>query len=461
MRSQAELVHENESKLETHMFDRLTDKLAAAFKKLKGHGKLTEAQVGEGLREVRLALLEADVNYKVTKTFIDRVKERAVGEEVLRSLTPAQQVIKIVHEELTGLLGGESPKLDLGGRPPIALMLVGLQGSGKTTTAAKLARRLKGKGRQVYLVPADVQRPAAIEQLKRLAADVGVAVHPTETGQNPVAIAAAAMEAAYAAGYDTVILDTAGRLHIDAPLMEELKAIKEKAEPKEILLVADAMTGQDAVQVGQSFNDLLQLTGVILTKVEGDARGGAALSMREVVGKPIKFLGVGEKLDALEEFHPDRLASRILGMGDVLSLIERAQEAFDAGEMKALEQKLRKESFTLDDFRQQLRQIKKMGSMEQLLGMIPGLGSKMKAMKDMKPDEGELKRVEAIISSMTPGERADYQMINGSRRRRIALGSGTSVQDVNRLLKNFAMTQKMIKQVAQGGKKMKGMPKFF
>ena len=310
-------------------------------------------------------------------------------------------------------------------------------------------------------MPADVQRPAAIEQLKRLAADVGVAVHPTETGQNPVAIAAAAMEAAYAAGYDTVILDTAGRLHIDAPLMEELKAIKEKAEPKEILLVADAMTGQDAVQVGQSFNDLLQLTGVILTKVEGDARGGAALSMREVVGKPIKFLGVGEKLDALEEFHPDRLASRILGMGDVLSLIEKAQEAFDAGEMKALEQKLRKESFTLDDFRQQLRQIKKMGSMEQLLGMIPGLGSKMKAMKDMKPDEGELKRVEAIISSMTPGERADYQMINGSRRRRIALGSGTSVQDVNRLLKNFAMTQKMIKQVAQGGKKLKGMPKFF
>jgi signal recognition particle subunit SRP54 len=444
------------------MFDRLTDKLAAAFKKLKGHGKLTEAQVGEGLREVRLALLEADVNYKVTKTFIDRVKERAVGEEVLRSLTPAQQVVKIVHEELTGLLGGESPKLDLGGRPPIALMLVGLQGSGKTTTAGKLARRLKGKGRQVYLVPADVQRPAAIEQLKRLGADIGVAVHPSETGQNPVAIAGAAMEAAYAAGYDTVILDTAGRLHIDAPLMEELKAIKEKAEPKEILLVADAMTGQDAVQVAQSFNDLLQLTGVILTKVEGDARGGAALSMREVVGKPIKFLGVGEKLDALEEFHPDRLASRILGMGDVLSLIEKAQEAFDADEVKALEQKLRKETFTLDDFRQQLRQIKKMGSMEQILGMIPGLGSKMKAMKNLKPDDGELKRVEAIISSMTPGERQDSQIINGSRRRRIALGSGTSVQDVNRLLKNFAMTQKMIKQVAQGGKKLKGqMPKFF
>ncbi len=444
------------------MFDRLTDKLAAAFKKLKGHGKLTEAQVGEGLREVRLALLEADVNYKVTKGFIDRVKERAVGEEVMRSLTPAQQVVKIVHEELTALLGGESPKRDLGGRPPIALMLVGLQGSGKTTTAAKLARRLKGQGRQVYLVPADVQRPAAIEQLQRLAADIGVAVHPSETGQNPVAIAAAAMEAAYTAGYDTVILDTAGRLHIDAPLMEELRAIREQVEPKEILLVADAMTGQDAVQVGQSFNDLLRLTGVILTKVEGDARGGAALSMREVVGKPIKFLGVGEKLDALEVFHPDRLASRILGMGDVLTLIERAQETFDTEQMKALEQKLRKEAFTLDDFREQLRQVKKMGSMEQLLGMIPGLGSKMKAMKDLKPDDKELKRVEAIIGSMTPAERSDHQIINGSRRRRIALGSGTSVQDVNRLLKNFVMTQKMIKQVAQGGKKGKmSFPKFF
>jgi signal recognition particle subunit SRP54 len=444
------------------MFDRLNDKLAQVFKKLKGHGKLTEVQVQEALREVRLALLEADVNYKVAKVFIERVRERAVGEEVMRSLTPAQQVVKIVHEELTGLLGGESPRLDLSGRPPIALMLVGLQGSGKTTTAAKLARRLKSQGRQVYLVPADVQRPAAIEQLQRLAADCGVAAHPTEPDQHPVAIAAAAMEAAYAAGYDTVILDTAGRLHIDAPLMEELKAIKEKVAPREILLVADAMTGQDAVQVGQRFHDLLKLTGVILTKVEGDARGGAALSMREVVGKPIKFLGVGEKLDALEVFHPDRLASRILGMGDVLTLIEKAQETFDAEQVKALEQKLRREAFTLDDFREQLRQIKKMGSMEQLLGLIPGLGSKIKAMKDLKPDDRDLKRVEAIIGSMTPGERADHQIINGSRRRRIALGSGTSVQDVNRLLKNFTVTQKMIKQMAQGGKKMKGlMPKFF
>ena len=281
----------------------------------------------EALREVRLALLEADVNYKVTKGFIEQIRERAVGEEVLRSLTPAQQVIKIVHEELTALLGGEAPKLDLSGRPPVAMMLVGLQGSGKTTTAAKIARRLKSQGRQPYLVPADVQRPAAIEQLKRLAADIQVGVYDTQPGQSPVAISDLAMEAAYSAGYDTVILDTAGRLHIDGPLMEEIKAIKGKVAPREILLVADAMTGQDAVAVAQSFDDLLKLTGVILTKVEGDARGGAALSMRAVIGKPIKFLGVGEKLDALEVFHPDRLASRILGMGDVLTLIEKAQES--------------------------------------------------------------------------------------------------------------------------------------
>ncbi|MEW6659415.1 MAG: signal recognition particle protein [Thermodesulfobacteriota bacterium] len=436
------------------MFDRLSDKLAGIFKKLKGHGKLSEAQVEEALREVRLALLEADVHYKVTKNFIEAIKVRAVGEEVMRSLTPAQQVIKIVHEELTGLLGGESPRLDLSGKPPVALMLVGLQGSGKTTTAGKLARRLKSQGRQPYLVPADVQRPAAIEQLKRLAGDIGVDVYPTQPDQNPVVIANAAMEAAYTAGHDIVILDTAGRLHIDAPLMDELKAIKAKTEPQEILLVADAMTGQDAVQVAQKFHDLLRLTGVILTKMEGDARGGAALSMRAVIGQPIKFLGVGEKLDALEVFHPDRLSSRILGMGDVLTLIEKAQETFDADQALALEKKLRKEGFSLEDFRDQLRQIKKMGTMEQLLDLIPGLG-RNKALKDLKPDDRELKRVEAIINSMTPKERADHLMINGSRRRRIALGSGTTVQDVNRLLKNFATTQKMIKQMTQGGKKGK------
>jgi signal recognition particle subunit SRP54 len=378
------------------MFDRLSDKLAQVFKKLKGRGTLTEAQVTEAMREVRLALLEADVNYKVTKSFIEQIRERAVGEEVLRSLTPAQQVVKIVHEELTTLLGGEAPRLDLSGKPPVALMLVGLQGSGKTTTAAKLAKRLKSQGRQPYLAPADVQRPAAIEQLKRLAAEAGVGVYDTQPGQNPVAISDLAMEAAYAAGYDTVILDTAGRLHIDSPLMAELKAIKGKVAPTEILLVADAMTGQEAVAVAQSFDDLLNLTGIVLTKVEGDARGGAALSMRAVIGKPIKFLGVGEKLDALEVFHPDRLASRILGMGDMLTLIEKAQETFDAEQVKALEKKIRQDDFTLEDFRQQLLQIRKMGPLEGLLEMIPGLG-KIKALKGAKPDEKELKRVEAII----------------------------------------------------------------
>jgi signal recognition particle subunit SRP54 len=434
------------------MFDRLSDKLAQVFKKLKGRGTLTEAQVTEAMREVRLALLEADVNYKVTKSFIEQIRERAVGEEVLRSLTPAQQVVKIVHEELTTLLGGEAPRLDLSGKPPVALMLVGLQGSGKTTTAAKLAKRLKSQGRQPYLAPADVQRPAAIEQLKRLAAEAGVGVYDTQPGQNPVAISDLAMEAAYAAGYDTVILDTAGRLHIDSPLMAELKAIKGKVAPTEILLVADAMTGQEAVAVAQSFDDLLNLTGIVLTKVEGDARGGAALSMRAVIGKPIKFLGVGEKLDALEVFHPDRLASRILGMGDMLTLIEKAQETFDAEQVKALEKKIRQDDFTLEDFRQQLLQIRKMGPLEGLLEMIPGLG-KIKALKGAKPDEKELKRVEAIILSMTPAERNNHQIINGSRRRRIARGSGATVEEVNRLLKNFTATQKMIKQMGKAGKK--------
>jgi signal recognition particle subunit SRP54 len=436
------------------MFERLSDKLAAVFKKLKGRGVLNEAQVNEALREVRLALLEADVHYRVTKAFVDRIRERAVGEEVFRSLTPAQQVVKIVHEELVTLLGGESPRLDLSGKPPVALMLVGLQGGGKTTTAAKLAKRLKSQGRQPYLVPADVQRPAAIEQLKRLGAEIGVAVHPTDPGQDPVKISNTAMEAAYTAGFDTVILDTAGRLHIDAPLMAELKAIKEKVSPREILLVADAMTGQDAVQMAQSFHELLKLTGVILTKIEGDARGGAALSMRAVIDRPLKFLGVGEKLDALEVCHPDRLASRILGLGDVLTLIEKAQETFDAAQVEALEQKLRQETFTLEDFRDQLRQIQKLGTVEQLLQMIPGF-SKVKALKGLKPDERELKKVEAIINSMTAQERANHQIIDGRRRRRIARGSGTTVEEVNRLLKNFYLTQKMMKQMTKMGKRSK------
>jgi len=442
------------------VFENLTEKLQSIFEGLARRGKLTEGDVDAALREVRLALLEADVNYKVVKEFLARVRERAVGAEVTRSLTPAQQVIKIVHQELIEVLGPPS-RLDLSGPPPRVVMLVGLQGSGKTTTAAKLARRLKAQGRQPYLVPADVQRPAAIEQLQRLAADAGVDFYPTRPDQDPVAIAHDAMEAAYTAGYDTVLLDTAGRLHIDAPLMAELKAIKETVKPTEILLVADGMTGQDAVQVAQKFHDLLKLSGVILTKMEGDARGGAALSMRAVIGRPIKFLGVGEKLDALEVFHPDRLASRILGMGDVLSLIEKAQESFDTAQMQALEKKIRQETFNLEDFREQLRQIQKMGPMEQLLEMIPGF-SKHKALKGLKPDPKELIKVEAIINSMTPQERANYQIINGSRRRRIARGSGTTVEDVNRLLKNFAMTQKMMKQMGKLGRRGKfTLPQFF
>ncbi|MFP3866751.1 MAG: signal recognition particle protein [Desulfobacteraceae bacterium] len=442
------------------MFDRLSDKLSQVFKQLKGHGKLTEVNVYAALREVRLALLEADVNYKVAKAFIERVRERALGQEVMASLTPGQQMVKIVHEELIELLGGEAPRLDLSGKPPVALMLVGLQGSGKTTTAAKLALKLKKQGRQPFLVPADIYRPAAIDQLQKLGTEIGVETYQLQPGQNPVEIADSAMEQAYTQGYDTVLLDTAGRLHIDAALMAELKAIKDQVDPQEILLVADAMTGQDAVQVGQKFHELLNLSGVILTKIEGDARGGAALSMRAVIDRPIKFLGIGEKLDALEVFHPDRLASRILGMGDVLTLIEKAQEAFDSEQAQELERKLRKESFTLEDFRDQLKQVRKMGSLEQLMNMIPGL-NRMKGLKGMQPDEQELVRIEAIINSMTPKERAQHQIIDGSRRRRIAQGSGTTVQEVNRLLKNFAMTQKMMKKMVQAGKKggkPRGMP---
>jgi len=434
------------------MFESLSERLNQTFKKLKGQGKLTEANMKEGLREVRLALLEADVHYKVAKDFIEKVGERALGQEVLTSLTPAQQVIKIVQEELTELMGGARQDLNLAGRPPIAIMLAGLQGSGKTTTAGKLALFLKEKNFRPGLVSADVYRPAAIEQLQKVAEKAGIDIFPSSREKNPVDLCVQAWEWARQKGLNPLIMDTAGRLHIDQGLMDELKQIKERVRPNEILLIADAMTGQDAVNVAQKFEEWLDLTGVILTKMEGDARGGAALSIKTVIHKPIKFIGVGEKLEALEPFHPDRMASRILGMGDVLSLIEKAQLHFDQKQALELEKKIRKETFTLDDFKDQLRQIKKMGSLEQLMGMIPGF-NKMKGLKEMQPDEKELIRVEAIINSMTPEERRNYLIINGSRRKRIAKGSGSTIQDINKLLKNFQQIQKMLKQVTKEGKK--------
>ena len=428
------------------MFDNLSERLDSVFKRLKGYGKLSEKNIQEGLREVRLALLEADVNYKVVKDFVARVKERAVGQEVMESLTPAQQVVKIVHEELIALIGGHNQKLDLSGRQPAVILLVGLQGSGKTTTAAKLARWLRSKGRRPYLVPADVYRPAAIEQLEILGKQLNVDVYPSESSSSPVEIARQAVAKAELAHLDTVILDTAGRLHIDETLMGELKEIKASVSPQEILLVADAMTGQDAVNIAKTFDQELSITGVVLTKLEGDARGGAALSIQAVTGKPIKLAGVGEKLDALELFHPERIANKILGMGDVLGLIEKAQETIDKKKALELQEKLKKDSFTLEDFRDQLRQIRKMGNLEQLLSMIPGI-SKMKHFKEMAPDDKELIQVEAIINSMTSVERRNYTIINASRRKRIAKGSGTAVQDVNRLLKNYATMNKMLKKM--------------
>lgn len=432
------------------MFDSLTDKLNETFRKLRGRGRLSEENIQAGLREVRLALLEADVNYKVVKTLIETIRRRAVGQEVLASLTPGQQVVKIVYEELAALMGGSRAELDFSGRPPWKIMLVGLQGSGKTTTAGKLALYLKGHGRHPLLVPADVQRPAAIEQLGRLGEQVQTPVFPSTSAMRPVDITVKALAAAGDFGADTLILDTAGRLQVDEALMKELEDIKGKVQPNEILLVADAMTGQEAVNVAQSFNEWLDLTGVILTKLEGDARGGAALSIRAVVDRPIKFVGVGEKLEAFESFYPDRMASRILGQGDVLTLIEKAQQTFDQEQAEALVKKLRKNEFTLEDFQAQIRQFKKIGSLDQILGMIPGLG-KLKQLKDIKPEEGELKKVEAIINSMTPLERRDVSILNASRRRRVAKGSGTSVAEVNALIKNFMQTRKMMKKVSQGG----------
>jgi signal recognition particle subunit SRP54 len=429
------------------MFDSLTGKLEAVFKKLRGRGVLKEDDVKEALREVRLALLEADVNFKVVKDFIGRVQERAVGREILGSLTPGQQVVKIVHEELVALLGGAQAKLHLAPNPPTVIMMVGLQGSGKTTTAGKLAKNFKKDGRRVLLVPADTRRPAAVQQLMILAKQVGVDAYSSDK-QDPVIICREAVKQAASSLYEVVILDTAGRLQIDEPLMEELRQIKAGVKPHETLFVADAMTGQEAVNIAAKFNTDLGFDGVVLTKLDGDARGGAALSVRAVTGKPLKFVGVGEKLDALEPFHPDRMASRILGMGDVMSLIEKAQETVSQEEALKLAKKLKKNSFDLDDFRNQLKQVKKLGGLEQIMGMIPGMG-KMK-IPDAQVNEKELTKVDAIISSMTPKERADYTVINGSRRARIAKGSGTQVQDVNRLLKQFAEMRKMMKAMSGG-----------
>ncbi len=440
------------------MFDNLSQRLNTVFKKLKSHGTLSEEDINQALREVRLALLEADVNYKVVKDFIKRIKERALGQEVMESLTPGQQVVKIVHEELIDLLGQHNQNINLAGRQPAVIVLVGLQGSGKTTTAGKLARWLrKKKGRKPYLVPADVYRPAAIEQLTTLARQLGCPVFESTTDMMPVDIARQAVKKAELLGLDTVIIDTAGRLHVDEPLMAELKQIKEAVEPQEILLVADAMTGQDAVNIAGAFDKELDITGVVLTKMEGDARGGAALSIQAVTGKPIKFVGVGEKLSALEPFHPDRIAGRILGMGDMLTLIEKAQDTMDQQKALELREKLKKNEFTLEDFRDQLRQVRKMGSLEQILSMIPGLNKMPKKMKGMMPDERELVKIEAIINSMTPLERRKYQIINASRRKRIAKGSGTTVQDVNQLLKNYAEMNKMLKKLGKG--KLRGLPR--
>ena len=432
------------------MFERLSDKLDAAFKKLKGRGKLTEKNIEEGLKEIRMALLEADVHYRVAKRFIADVKERALGQEVLASLTPGQQIIKIVNEELTEMMGSHQEELNLSGPSPVALMLVGLQGSGKTTTAGKLAVFLRNKGRKPYLVPADVYRPAAIDQLKKLGEQLNVPVFSSSAEMDPVQIGRDAKTAAHQQGCDTLLVDTAGRLHIDEDLMDELIRINEALKPADILLVADAMTGQDAVNIAQSFNAALDIGGVVLTKMDGDARGGAALSIKEITGKPIKFIGVGEKLNELEPFHPDRLASSILGMGDVLTLIEKAQDLVDEKKAAELEKKLRKSQFTLEDFRDQMLQIRKMGSLGDIMKMIPGMG-KLKQMKNMDMDEKELVRIEAIINSMTPLERRRHGIINGSRRRRIAKGSGTRVQDVNRLLKDYTQLLKMLKKFNKGG----------
>ncbi|MBN2467184.1 MAG: signal recognition particle protein [Deltaproteobacteria bacterium] len=436
------------------MFDSLNERLTVVFRKLKGHGKLTEENIKGILREIRLALLEADVNFRVVKDFIEILRKRSIGQEVLESLTPAQQVIKIVNEEVTNLLGGERSSLNLTGSQPVPLMFVGLQGSGKTTTVGKMARHLVRGNQQPFLIPADVSRPAAIEQLRQLGESLQVPVYTPQPGDSPVAICKKALDEARGRGCAAALIDTAGRWHVDEPLMEELRAIQRAVNPKEVLFLADAMTGQEAVNVACKFDEVLNITGVILTKMDGDARGGAALSIKSVTQKPIKFIGTGEKLDDFEIFYPERLSSRILGMGDIITLIEKAEASLDERRAREAEKKLQKGSFTLEDFLEQLEQIKKMGSLESILSLIPGFNPKV--MKGLNVDERELVKIEAIINSMTKKERRNHTIINASRRRRIASGSGTQVRDVNQLLKRYEMASKMIKKLSRSG--LRGLP---
>ena len=441
------------------LFEGLSGKLQDTINKFRGKGRVTDKDVKDMMREIKLALLEADVNFKVVKDFINKVSERAVGQDVLESLTPGQQVIKIVHEELIDLMGKVPAKVSIANNPPTVYMMVGLQGAGKTTTSGKLAGIMRKQGKNPLLVACDVYRPAAIKQLQVVGNQLGIPVFTIEGNKNPVQIAKEALAHAKSKLYDLVIIDTAGRLHINEELMEELENIKNAVHPQEILLVVDSMTGQDAVNVAESFNQRLSVDGLVLTKLDGDTRGGAALSVKAVTGKPIKFAGMGEKLSDLEPFYPDRMASRILGMGDVLSLIEKAQEAFDVKKASEMERKLRTQQFTLDDFLEQMQQVKKMGPLDQVLGMLPGMNSK--SMQNLQVDEKKMGHTEAIIKSMTAKERNDPSIINGSRRKRISAGSGTTIQDVNRLLKEFEEMKKLMKMMTEAGKKGgKGLGKF-
>ena len=434
------------------MFDQLTDKLESTFRKLRGVGKLSEDNIKEGMRELKLSLLEADVNFKVVKQLVDKIKERAMGTEVMKSITPGQMFIKIFHEELVEILGEGDHSLNMNVRPPAVILMAGLQGCGKTTTAGKLAKMLKEKQKKsVLLVPADIYRPAAIDQLKKLGSSIGIEVYPSTPDMDPVDISKKALEHARNMAIDVVIVDTAGRMQVDETLMDEIENIRNAVEPSEILFVADAMTGQDAVNVAKEFHDRLEITGVVLTKMDGDARGGSALSIKAVTGAPVKFIGVGEKIDQIELFHPERIAGRIVGMGDVLSLVEKASEKIDQDEAVRLQKKMSKNKFDLEDFLSQMKMIRQMGPMENMLGMIPGMGKQMKKLQGKVDLEKELKRIEAIIFSMTRQERTRPEILNASRRRRIATGSGTKVQDINQFMKQYLEMKKMMKNINRLG----------